>query len=129
MGILLRILRREENLQGQDAVVTAEPQAHTCINGGWGVVSCPACEEHIKRVGCPPSCLHMYGIDDEGVYHAPCRVAYERSIAPALQASEQSLAECPECDDCGVPDGPARLTRCGHVGCKRCGVQVTGRAH
>lgn len=29
--------------------------------------------------------------------------------------------DCPQCDDCGVPDGPAQLTRCGHEGCKRCG--------
>jgi len=29
---------------------------------------------------------------------------------------------CPECGDhtCGIPDGPGRLTRCGHKTCPRC---------
>ncbi len=41
-----------------------------------------------------------------------CRI----SPAPTLLQSA-----CPECSDCGMPDGPARLTRCGHAGCLRCG--------
>ncbi len=38
--------------------------------------------------------------------------------APRLNAWGRS---CTACDSCGEPDGPARLTDCGHDGCSWCG--------
>ena len=34
------------------------------------------------------SAYHMHGLDDTGVYHPPCRVAYEKWISPALERLE-----------------------------------------
>lgn len=39
-------------------------------------------EQLDKYNECHPECLHLYGIDNEGTYHPPCKTAYEKWIVP-----------------------------------------------
>lgn len=76
---------------------------------------CPVCAQHVP--------LRVEG----GVgLHRPRGVP--RAAPPCAGVGQRYVANrwgrhCDACLECGVPDGPAGLTDCGHDGCSHCGTR------
>ena len=74
---------------------------------------CPVCAQHVPlRVEGGVGLHRPRGVPRAG---PPCAGVGQRYVA------NRWGRHCDACLECGAPDGPARLTDCGHDGCSYCG--------